>query len=91
MWRRVQTDKRAIWTDGIAFTAEALELGADELALKDICRYKVTQGVFRLWRFGEGKPLLTCPTSVPNFFPGYAVLVKLSPDKGPTPSMLEIA
>jgi hypothetical protein len=69
------------WVRTIRLLAEGLEIESsrampERIAWNQIERVVVEQGVFHLWRRGVTRPTIKLPTHLPNFFPGYQVLLE---------------
>jgi hypothetical protein len=52
------------------------------VAWKRISKMEVNQGMFRLWVDASVKPHLRATTAQPNFFPGYALALRLWQQSG---------
>jgi hypothetical protein len=77
------------WVHEVRLFADRLEIGAPATRLErvvwaEIDRTSVEDGALRLWRRGETRPVLYLPTHLPNFVPGYRVLLqRIGPRVGP--------
>lgn len=63
------------WVRDLRLSTYGIETAAERIVWDQIENVAVEQGIFRLWRRGETQPLLSLPTDLPNFFPGYRVLL----------------
>jgi hypothetical protein len=68
------------WVPTLRLRSEGLELdsarmGTERIEWRQIDRVSIEDGVFRLWTRGESQPIIKLPTHLPNFFPGYALLI----------------
>jgi len=79
MLTRIGRGESIAWVRSIRLRADGLEIesrtGPERIEWSQIDKFGIEQGSFHLWRSGETRPFLKLPTHLPNFFPGYRVLL----------------
>jgi hypothetical protein len=78
---RLQRGEAVPWGRALSITPRGVEVvnrggGRLEVEWDRIGRVDVQQGVFRLWVAGDPKPRAQMMVAEPNFFPGYALVVR---------------
>ena len=78
--------KTIVWTEGLRFFPEGLEYRAAGffgrkppvvIPYSQIHGYDTHQGMFWLWVYGRKKPVVRENMALPNFFPGYILLLRM--------------
>ncbi len=80
MAERIERGESVAWTPAMRISGRGVEVvnragAADEVDWDRIARVDVERGIFRLWVEGVDKPRVQVPVGLPNFFPGYALVL----------------
>lgn len=80
MAARLRSGEPVSWVRGLHLRPEGLEfassgMGTERIDWRQIDRVSMEEGAFRFWARGESAPVMKLPTHLPNFFPGYVLLL----------------
>lgn len=80
MLTRIGRGEAIAWVRTMRLLPDGIEIdsrtGPDRIDWSQIDKVGIEQGFFQLWRRGDTRPILKLPTHLPNFFPGYRVILE---------------
>lgn len=84
---RLQRGESIAWVQGIRICPDGLEIDSSstppsQIPWSQLERVETEEGKFKLWRRGDDKPVLVVPVELPNFLPGFRLIVDRLPAGG---------